>query len=1150
MSAKDISRYLNAPRRHYAGLRMQQGRVILDSDFNEEARFDDEDQRRALEDVIGPKGSPDDGFRIGLSPGDALAPSTVLVGGESVDALNFPILAGSIYLGGMRFDLDQDELVCFQRDYLQMPASEAVVSAGPIAVLTYLGAFEQCVSSTEDDEALEKALGGPDTSVRVRRMRQVHSHVIEGPDPIDCMDAFQEVVAGLENNAVFNMSTCELESQGRLRIAFDGDEAEDACAPCEPTVAGRYLGAENQAVRVMLTSADTYVWAFDNAAPLYRIKATAPSGAGHITMLTPPKDVEHWPVETTVIELLPWGAVLDNHEKVADEVGVFAVVTAYDPDTHTLEIGIADYNAFVAKVVSWDPAHPEAEALTPDERVLGYMRVWHRTSESGGEVEIPISPPQPLGRTGLVPHFEAAGRRGDYWVIAARPSEPQKVVPWDLLDAGGVAPHGPRKFYAPLGMFTWNNGQVLTVEDCRRRFRPLTEQTRCCTVTVGDGTHSHGDYGLIQDAVDALPLAGGTVCVLPGRYEQRFAIGNRHDVVIHGCGDHTVVASPDGGPFGALLSIASSQRITVRDLAFEARGETAVRIGDPGQSSGVTTLRLENLSIATQPRASVASRGAVEVHRATDVRIERCRVRMAGTLSDATAVFLQGTEIHLIGCEIFTAADQRIPQNQAVALGITQASFAWGGVQIGGGSSRIRVRDNWIVGGLGHGVTLGSLEWVAVNDPKIRIWFHPGYGYFNLNDPCPDVVPGLGGVEVIDHISYYPISAGDLEDIAITDNRIEHMATNGISVLAMLLPIHPKAILSGGGLDILTVVDLEIRHNVIRGNVQRPAEDLPFAPMGPVQAGATITEPDILVWLLVHGGIVLGEVIGGIIDDNLIADNGGTHIRPVCGIFVLLADDICVTHNHVRNNGARRTSSLAVQTGIRGGIALWGAYFLGYLANGTLDTSRVQVAGNTVDQPEGRALTLTSFGPATVTDNVFTSHGNNDPSHASSAARAVSIRNLVRGRDGVEAGILFNDNQVRLAWLEKPPSLSAWSSVGVFSGDDVVMTGNQFVAEMPGKTNLGQLNTNVNVVARDVLATSNRFKEGPDHATFSLVSVATRMNTSAHNNASHCIVASSTAGLLVNTPNLIVDASGCPGHNALLGPLWREHADIILGLRR
>ena len=59
-------------------------------------------------------------------------------------------------------------------------------------------------------------------------------------------------------------------SKARLTVGFTGDDPT-------PTRASRarrqgYLGAENQAIRVQLTAANRFLWAYDNAEPLYRVE--------------------------------------------------------------------------------------------------------------------------------------------------------------------------------------------------------------------------------------------------------------------------------------------------------------------------------------------------------------------------------------------------------------------------------------------------------------------------------------------------------------------------------------------------------------------------------------------------------------------------------------------------------------------------------------------------------------------------------------------------------------------------------------------------------------------------------------------------------------------------------------------------------------
>ena len=101
----DISRDANDQKKHYDRVFMQQGRVLTDDDFNEAERLDAEDSRRVRVDVIGPAGSPDDGFRL-KTVGGALTLS-----------------AGTFYVGGLRLELENDEPFNLQKDWLQQGSS-------------------------------------------------------------------------------------------------------------------------------------------------------------------------------------------------------------------------------------------------------------------------------------------------------------------------------------------------------------------------------------------------------------------------------------------------------------------------------------------------------------------------------------------------------------------------------------------------------------------------------------------------------------------------------------------------------------------------------------------------------------------------------------------------------------------------------------------------------------------------------------------------------------------------------------------------------------------------------------------------------------------------------------------------------------------
>jgi len=64
----DITRSTVRPKRHFIGVRSQQGRGQLDADWNEQADITGHRDRAGTEDVIGPRGGPwtGDGFQVGM----------------------------------------------------------------------------------------------------------------------------------------------------------------------------------------------------------------------------------------------------------------------------------------------------------------------------------------------------------------------------------------------------------------------------------------------------------------------------------------------------------------------------------------------------------------------------------------------------------------------------------------------------------------------------------------------------------------------------------------------------------------------------------------------------------------------------------------------------------------------------------------------------------------------------------------------------------------------------------------------------------------------------------------------------------------------------------------------------------------------------
>jgi len=527
MSAKDISRFLFQPQKRYSSVRMQQGRVILDSDWNESERIDDEEARRILAETVCASGTPNDGFLV-----DDITAATVTMppalGEEfppSKETYDFTLGDGSYYLGGLRFETttevvargpDITERFLNQTDWLQIDADLRNLPTRPSVVdltsadgsfkirhdLVYLRGWEQCVTVVEDSELLERALA-VDASARMRRMRRIEvlPEVLPDFPRISCAEAFEALKAQLTaprqgddtgKPHLFDEANFELRSKVRLTITFGGAGITED--PCKPKVTAGYLGAENQTIRVQLTATNRFIWGYDNASPYYRVQVLEEEGQlVKIKFLTLPRDQAAQPLKGQAVEVMPWGAFLPNQEKVAELQGHLATVaTSFDPEEKTITLSKPVPQAWI----DWLNAQAHEKYLSDrdpdDKKKYFYLRLWTGGSGIADEPDHAFTPgiPIELLGTGLNVTFSQHGLSGDFWIVAARLNTPDLVVPWELLKE--APPAGTRFFFAPLALVRWTvaippvGGEVsvrATVQDCRHTFKPLCEVGGDSTVT-------------------------------------------------------------------------------------------------------------------------------------------------------------------------------------------------------------------------------------------------------------------------------------------------------------------------------------------------------------------------------------------------------------------------------------------------------------------------------------------------------------------------------------------------------------------------------------------------------------------------------------------------------------------------------------------
>ena len=1148
MLSLDISRDSFQRSKNYSSLRQQQGRVPLDSELNEATDILAEELRRAIQEVICASGTPNDGFRITF-PDDA-----------AVAAYDFAIAAGSYYIGGLRYDMPAPARLRSQPDWLQIaldldppPARPAPQIGGPVRHdFVHLEGWEQEVSATEDSELFERALGGADGAGRRRRMARVR--VITG-SAATCLQAMAEAFPG----SGFDPATGALASGAGLTIDFDPTTLDDNL--CAPQVQSGFLGAENETFRIQLTAADRFIYGRDNAAHLYRVTLEAVPGDPAATppvpertrvhFLTLPRDVHSQPLAGQAVELLRWNTRLPNGEKLAEPQGALATIAAdFDPTDGTLLIEYALDPAWTA----WFGAEGAA-AINPldggEEDAYFYLRLWTGGSGDAAAPDhaIPGTTPIALPGTGLTAAFAATGvpgsfgRAGDHWIVAARPNAPDVVTPWRLLDSSPetpppAPPMGPVRHVAPLALITWTPDAAgiysPELHDCRERFRKLCRIGTCCEVTVGDGTHSHGDVDSIADALERLPDGGGRICLLRGHHVASVTLKGRTDVTFTGCGAETVWSAADG-PNATLIGCRG---IAFVDFVMQAEGSDIVlagaRDGETPADERSRELRFERMILLGRDRSALWLNDCDEVTvRETRVLMRPLSVGRAKDPDAGTdaALFLLGAGITV---ERSSIAPEGTPPEDEMPLC---------GIQIGGMSRGVALHRNRIFGGKGNGITLGHLDWLREVVPGATGRWSFGTGW-QVNDAgclVPRFVPTppAGSEDEV----LVPVSGGEIRDLAIEDNVISGMGLNGIAV-CHFFDLATRE-------DFIALADTRIARNLIEGCV---TSDLAAPPLE-------------IAFFMSCGGIALAACDLIEIEANVIRDNAVAVTAPNCGIFILTGAAIVIEGNRIHANGAP-PGPAALPLGRRGGVCVgW------CLTHPTEDKERaasprraaLSVCGNFVDSSHGQALKAVALGPVRVTDNQLIGAGA-DPITAlqmigfliqvqpvvSSVAlgltslvitpeitrqsfanagtllaelvimamggSAVSVFNVAwleelaeflsdkRGFWAVGGETLFNDNQVSLMPHGRQAGMRV-SSVLVASLDDVSVANNQLEIE-PG----GFVLTNCFAPAATVRMTANRMQEPLFRSLFSGVSHAVLLNSQSLNQGTMCFVAHALLG--------------------------------------
>jgi hypothetical protein len=474
----DFTRMTFNKDKRFSRVLMQQGRVQLDADWNEQADILVHYLRTLAADLIGPHGGPGDSFAIEkLTDED----------GNSIPH-NFVIRQGHYYVDGILCDNNQD--VTFQGE----PNAEPPYPSQPDYPLPqnvqladgdhliYLDVWERHISYLEDEDEhgdepsiREVALGGADTATRAMVVWQVKTWHITGEREAqleemgialgcdDFHEAWQDVV-----NLWWQPA-----NRGRMQARAKLPEDADLIEPCIIDPEARYRGAENQLYRVEIhrggpSGTATFKWSRENGSvvfPIVKIQGSV------ITLEHLGRDERFGLRAGDRVEIVDDGYILRG-----DCVPLLKV-EKLDPDSNqvtlsgapTIEVEQEPFNHPLLR--RWDHKEDDPTKKRYEMRegaiVVAEGENWIPL-EDGVEIRFP-SPGQNLPGSGYRTH--------DYWLIPARTATGDVEWPGSIEDPALSPPHGTEHHYAPLAIISVNDvGDGITVvSECRRTIPELAQ---------------------------------------------------------------------------------------------------------------------------------------------------------------------------------------------------------------------------------------------------------------------------------------------------------------------------------------------------------------------------------------------------------------------------------------------------------------------------------------------------------------------------------------------------------------------------------------------------------------------------------------------------------------------------------------------------
>jgi hypothetical protein len=431
----DFTRNTFDKNKHLLRVLMQQGRVQLDADWNEQASIFWHYLQTLAEDLIGSHGGVVDSFKI-----------ESLIENNQAVLYDFSVKAGHYYVNGIL--CENSEAINYKKQQDFVPLQQLDPST---TYLVYLDVWERHITYIEDANIREVALGGPDTATRTKVVWQVKTQKLENSTSCgDIKPSWSQLT-----------EKWQPKNRGLLKAKAKVGETTDYSDPCIIDPTASYRGAENQLYRVEVHTVSedgksaTFKWSRENGSVVFPIQQL--SGT-IVTLEDLGRDSRFSLKEGDWVEIVDDDYVLQNRAEPMLQV---KKINSTDLEVTLNKASTSNVGTDPTKhplLRRWDHRQGDPNKNYPQLSNTYYAAV----IEQGKWLTL---------ENGIQIWFEpgASYRTGDYWLIPARTATGDVEWPSSSSSPLSLPPHGVEHHYAKLAVISVGpSGQVTVVDDCRR----------------------------------------------------------------------------------------------------------------------------------------------------------------------------------------------------------------------------------------------------------------------------------------------------------------------------------------------------------------------------------------------------------------------------------------------------------------------------------------------------------------------------------------------------------------------------------------------------------------------------------------------------------------------------------------------------------